>query len=556
MNTHSSQPPLDIPDAVDLGIMWDRLISIADEIVSTLRRTSFSTIVYESYDLTVAILDREGHLIAQGTYSVPVFMGTAPYTLRKFLDRYPPESLKPGDVIISNDPWVGTGHMFDINVVRPVFRNGEIVAYTLSITHLPDVGGLGFGATATEIYHEGLRLPICKLLERGQQNDLVVDIISAHVRNPDSVLGDIFANVTCNEVGGRMLLEFMDEYDLSTLDGLSLAIRKQSEQMTRQAIHDMRDGEYHNAIQIEGMDGPLTLACTATVEGDSVTIDFSGTSPAVRQGINVPLCYTRAMSLYSVRCLTVPDLPNNSGSVAPVRVTAPEKCLLNAVHPSPTGARHVIGHFVSPLIFGALAEAAPDRVQADCGMMTLVTFQGTHPNGRELATIYFAAGGFGALQEYDGASTTPGPSNMAVVPTEMWEILTGTTVEYRRLLPDSGGPGASRGGLGQEVTIRNDTGNLLTVFPMASRTEFPAVGLLGGQPGTLREFRVNGTAVHPKGRYELAPGDRVTLVEAGGGGIGDPQQRPAELLGQDLKSGFVTTAGAQRDYDFDDSKSS
>ncbi len=540
-----------IPDAVDLSIMWDRLISIADEIVSTLVRTSFSTIVSESYDLTVAILDRHGHLMAQGTYSVPVFMGTAPHTLRQFLQRFPPQTLKPDDVLISNDPWIGTGHMFDINVMRPVFRDGEIVAYTISITHLPDIGGLGFGAAATEIFHEGLRLPICKLLDAGIRNDLVVDIISTNVRNPGEVLGDLFANVTCNEVGGRMLLEFMDEYGLSDLEGLSQSIRSHSERATRQAINTMRDGTYHNAIQIEGIDGPLTLACEASIIGNSITVDFSGTSPTVRRGINVPFCYTRAMSLYTIRCLSVPELPNNSGSVAPVQVTAPANCLLNAQPPAATGARHVIGHFVSPLLFGALAEAVPNRVQADCGMMDLMTFQGTHPNGRAITTIYFASGGFGALQDYDGPATTPGPSNMAVVPTELWETLTGTTVEYRRLLPDSGGPGTARGGLGQEVAIRNDTGHPLTIFSMASRTEFPAVGLLGGSPGRRREHRINGNTVHPKGHYELAPGDQITLSEAGGGGFGDPSQRDHALIKEDLRQGYITKSGAQRDYSID-----
>jgi N-methylhydantoinase B len=540
-------------DAVDLSIMWGRLVSIADEIVSTLIRTSFSTIVSESYDLTVAIMDSNGQLLAQGTYSVPVFMGTAPHTLRHFLQRFPPETLKPGDVVISNDPWIGTGHMFDINVMRPVFRDGKIIAYTLSITHLPDIGGLGFGATATEVYHEGLRLPICKLLEGGVRNDFIVDLVSTNVRTPEEVLGDLFANVTCNEVGGRMLLDFMDEYGLSDLEGLSAAIRSHSEQATREAIGAMCDGTYQNSIQIEGIDGPLTLACEATISGDSISVDFAGTSPSVRRGINVPFCYTKAMSLYTVKCMTVPELPNNSGSVAPVHVVAPARCLLNAESPSPTGGRHVIGHFVTPLLFGALVEAAPDQVQADCGMMDLMTFQGTHSNGRGITTIYFASGGFGALQDYDGLATTPGPSNMAVVSTELWETLTGTTVEHRRLLPDSGGPGKARGGVGQEVTIRNDTGHPMSIFSMASRTEFPAIGLLGGNPGRPREHCVNGETIHPKGHYELAPGDRITLIEAGGGGFGDPSQRPRALLTNDLRHGYITKAGALRDYgvDFD-----
>ena len=552
MSTHSTSRNLHhVIDAVDLSIMWDRLISIADEIVSTLIRTSFSTIVSESYDLTVAILDRNGHLMAQGTYSVPVFMGTAPVTLQHFLKRFPPQTLKPGDVVISNDPWIGTGHMYDINMMRPVFRDGEIVAYTMSITHLPDVGGLGFGAAGNEIYHEGLRLPICKLLDGGIRNELIVDILATNVRTPDQVLGDVFANVTCNEVGGRMLLEFMDEYHLFDLDDLSETIRSHSERATREAIGAMRDGAYRNSIQIEGIDGPLVLACEATISGESISVDFTGTAPSVRRGINVPFCYTNAMALYSVRCITVPDLPNNGGSVAPVRVTAPERCLLNAKPPSPTGARHVIGHFVSPLLFGALVDAAPNWVQADCGMMDLITFQGTRPNGRGISTIYFAAGGYGALQDYDGLSATPGPSNMAVVPTELWETLTGTIVEYRRLLPDSGGPGKARGGLGQESVIRNDTGRLMTVFSMANRTEFPAIGLMGGGAGRAREHRINGKAIHPKGHHELSPGDRLTLIEAGGGGFGDPNQRPRELLADDLRHGYITKAGARRDYGAD-----
>ena len=540
-----------VPDAVDLSIMWDRLVSIADEIVSTLVRTSFSTIVSESYDLTVAILDAEGYLMAQGTYSVPVFMGTAPHTLKHYLDRFPPATLKPGDVIISNDPWIGTGHIFDINVMRPVFRAGKIVAYTMSITHLPDVGGLGFGAAATEIYQEGLRLPICKLFAGGIRNDLLVEIVSANVRNPAEVLGDVFANVTCNEVGERMLLDFMDEYGLVDFEGLSQGIRSRSERATRDAIGAMRDGVYPNTIQIEGIEEPLTLACEATISADSVSIDFAGTSGSVRRGINVPFCYTRAMSLYAVKCLTAPELPNNGGSVAPVKVRAPTGCLLNAQSPSPTGARHSIGHFVTPLLFGALVKAAPDRVQADCGMMDLITFQGTHSNGRAVSTIYFASGGFGALQDYDGPNTLPGPSNMAVVPTELWETMTGTIVECRRILPDSGGPGKSRGGLGQEVVIRNDTGYPMTVFSMANRTEFPAVGFLGGGSGRRREHRIADKRVHPKGRYELAHGDRITLIEAGGGGFGDPSQRSRELLEEDLRIGYVTKAGVLRDYGVD-----
>ncbi|MFP6747666.1 MAG: hydantoinase B/oxoprolinase family protein [Alphaproteobacteria bacterium] len=535
-------------DAVDVGIMWDRLVAISDEIVTTLVRTSFSTIVSESYDLTVALLDADGQLMAQGTYSVPVFMGTAPVTLRHMLDRFPMDTLRPGDVVITNDPWMGTGHMFDINVMRPIFHGGRIVAYVISITHLPDIGGLGFGAAAREIYHEGLRLPICKLFEAGKCNDFIIELVRANVRAPDQVIGDLLANVTATKAGEGMLTAFLADYGLADFAALSGEIRGRSERATRARIGGMADGAYRNEIQIEGVDGPLTLACTIDVAGDGMRVDFAGTDASVRQGINVPFCYSRAMVLYSIKCLTAPELPNNGGSVVPITVTAPRGCLLDAQPPSPTGARHMIGHFVSPLVFGALAGAVPDHIQADCGMMDLMTFQGRHRDCHEISTIYFASGGFGALSGRDGAETTPGPSNMAVVPVEVWETLTSTTVESKKLLPDSGGPGTWRGGLGQEVVIRNDSGHVMGVFCMANRTDFPAQGLMGGQPGRAREHRINGVTVDPKGHYELQPGDRITMIEAGGGGYGPPTERPRAAIEADLAEGFITPDAAARDY--------
>jgi len=535
-------------DAISLGIMWDRLISITDEIVSTLVRTSFSTIVREAYDLTAVVTDAEGHLLAQGRWSAPPFIGTAPLTMAHTMAKFPPESLKPGDVLATNDPWMGTGHMYDITVMRPVFRGETLVGYTMSITHLPDIGGAGFGTTATEIYHEGLRLPLCKLVREGQVDEFLLELIAANVRVPEQVIGDVMANVACNEVGGRQVLEFMEEYNLDSLAELSGAIRSQSERMTREAILEIRDGTYRNKIRIEGIDDAITLACCVEVDGDNVRINMDGTDPVVRRGINVPFCYTNAMALYSMKCLTVPSLPNNEGSTKPVQVSAPKGCILNAQPPSPTGGRHIIGHFVSPLIFGALAEAAPERVQADTGMIDLVNFVGTHINGRGVSTIYFCAGGFGALRNHDGPPTVPGPSNMAVVPTEVWEGVTSTLVEKRALLPDSGGAGEARGGLGQEIIIRNDSGHPMTIFSMANRSEFPPVGLLGGENGPLRQHRVNDEVIHPKGQQVLAPGDRVTLREPGGGGFGAAQDRPREKVLADVENGFVTAEGALRDY--------
>lgn len=537
-------------DPVSLGILWDRLISITDEIVSTLVRTSFSINVRESYDLSCVLFDAEGNPIAQGSYSVPSFTGTSGPTIQHMFKKFPPETLEEGDVIATNDPWMGTGHLYDISVMRPVFRKGKRVGFTMSITHLPDIGGAGNSAGLSEIYEEGLRLPVVKLMKRGKLNDELMDIIRTNVRVNEQVVGDIMANISCNEVGGRLLAEFMDEYSIDDLAPLSQAIRDQSERVIREKIALIPDGTYTNKIQIEGIKEPITLACEIVKKGETVSVDFSGTGDCVRAAINVPFCYTRAWAAYSIKCLTCPETPNNEGQVRPITITAPENCILNAQPPWPTAGRHSVGHFVVPLMFGALAKALPNVIQADPGMMNIFNVQGKHRDGRDVASLFFLAGGFGAHDGLDGAPTTPAPSNMGVVPTEVWENLTSMTVVKRELLADSGGPGKFRGGVGQEVVLRNDTGNLLTVSFMGLRTQFPAVGFHGGKAGGVRRYMIDGKEAHPKGRYVLAPGAIVVIHEAGGGGFGDPHDRAPASVEDDIRKGLVTPEGAKRDYGY------
>jgi len=535
-------------DVISLGIQWDRLISIADEIINTLVRSSFSTNVRESYDLSCVVFDSRGRSIAQGAYSVPSFTGTAPATLAAMLAKFPAASLQPGDVVMTNDPWIGTGHLFDINVMQPVFRNGRIVGYTMSITHLPDIGGGGYSASAGEIYEEGLRLPICMLAHAGRLNEPLLELIRTNVRVPEQTLGDLLANHACTTVGGRMLNEFLDEYGLDTIDDLADAILEQSETAIRDQIGLLPPGVYRNSIEIEGQDGPLTLACEVTIHNREVHADFTGTSAAIKSAINVPLCYTRAMTCYAIKCLTTPRIPNNQGSVQPITVTAPPGCLLNALSPSPTGGRHIVGHFVVPLIFGALADIVPERVQADSGMLNLINLQGRTRDGRGVSSIFFASGGFGALDGLDGAPTTPSPSNMTGSSIEIWENLTGMFIESKALLADSGGPGEFRGGLGQRIEFINDSGSDIAIACLAGRTQFPPQGVRGGHAGGLREIRVNGQTVHPKGRYTLKPGDRLTTLEAGGGGFGNPLKRDRAMLRRDVEQGFVTAQRAVMDY--------
>jgi N-methylhydantoinase B len=537
-------------DPIALGIQWDRLIAIADEIINALVRTSFSTNVRESYDLSCVVFDRRGHSIAQGSYSVPSFTGTAPATLAAMLERFPPSSLKPGDVVATNDPWMGTGHLFDINVMQPVFRRDALVGYTMSITHLPDIGGAGFSAMAREVYEEGLRLPVIKLVNAGVVDERLIELIRTNVRVAEQTIGDLMANVSCTTVGGRMLVEFMDEYGIDDLTPLADAILDHSERAIREEIGRIKPGLYRNAIDIEGHAEALRLACAIRIADGEVHADFAGSSAAVPAAINVPLCYTRAMTCHAVKCLTTPKIPNNEGSVRPIHAVAPVGSILNPVAPSPTGGRHIVGHFINPLIYGALAKALPDRVQGDSGMLNLINVQGRTREGVGVSSIFFASGGFGGLQGIDGAATTPAPSNMTGTPVEVWENLTGMFVECKELLADSGGAGAWRGGLGQRIRLRNDSGHPMTVSCLAGRTEFAPKGVLGGKAGIKRKIAINGRVVHPKGRYILAPGDRIDTIEAGGGGYGDPKRRRREDIEADLRAGFVSAAAAARDYGY------
>ncbi|HVQ76459.1 MAG TPA: hydantoinase B/oxoprolinase family protein [Candidatus Binatia bacterium] len=535
-------------DPVALGIMWDRLISICDEEQSALVRTSFSTIVRESYDLSVMLFSADGSSLAQGTFSIPSFTGTGPLTLRHMLQRFPPETLAPGDVLATNDPWMGTGHLFDINVIAPVFRRGAIVGYALSISHLPDIGGRGFAANAREVFEEGLRLPVCKLVRAGEPNRELFELIRTNVRVPDQTVGDLNANISCTAVAGRLLVEFMDEYALDDLTPLARQIIAVSEKAMRARLREIPDGRYEHRIEIEGEDAPIALACAVTIDGDRCDVDFAGTGPSIPFGINVPFCYTRAFTAYAVKCLTTPSIPNNEGALRALRVTAPTGCILNAQPPFATGGRHLVGHFVTPLVLGALAKATDVNIQADCAMMNVLTFQGRHRAGGPVSNIYFTAGGYGALDGLDGVPCLPFPSNMSVTPVETWESLTSTTIVRKALRPDSGGPGRFRGGLGQELVFRNDTGAPLVVYPLGQRTEFPPRGVRGGWDAGIREYWISGQPASGKGRYVLAPGDEIVTRDPGGGGVGDPRERAPAAVLADVRAGYVTPEAARRDY--------
>ena len=536
-------------DTITLGIVWDHLISIADEILLTLVRTSFSITVREAWDVGAVIFDRTGRPVAQGSQSTPAFTGTAFYTVEKLLNIIPMNDLVEGDVIITNDPWIGTGHLSDVSVLRPVFRNGNLIGFVMTITHLVDVGGRGASTLSREVYEEGLLIPPLKIYRHGQVNEELLDIIKSNVRTPEQVVGDIMANISGTFVGGRKLNDLLDQYELDDLQDVADAIVKQSEMAIREKILAMPDGVYGNQLKVETQDDQaLTLTCTLEIKEDSIKINFTGTSPCVPYAINVPLCYTRSWCAYTLKCLTTTSIPNNLANVLPMEVTAPQGCILNAQHPAATCGRNTVGWYVVPLLMGAFAEAMPEAVQAETGMAMTVVFNGKLQNGDKLLDQYFATGGIGGMAGLDGQQTTPAPTNCAMISSEIWEDETDVAVLERRILPDSGGAGEFRGGTGQVVVLQNNTGHPITLSLFGLRTKFPAKGYAGGKDGGLRAFRINNNAVTAKGLHTLPAGQLFTIQEAGGGGFGDPEKRSVEKIFEDYRNGFITSAGAKKDY--------
>jgi N-methylhydantoinase B len=544
MDTHAARQF----DPVTLGIMWDRLTAITSEMTAALIRTSFSTIVRESYDLSVVLFDAKARALAQGRLSAPGHSGTAANTIRYVIDTFPIAEMKPGDLFITNDPWHGTGHVYDMNFVRPVFRNERLVGFTFSDTHMPDMGGLGFSANIADKFAEGLHLPAIRLMREGKVDPTVIAIIRSNVRVSEQVIGDMMANVTCNELGERLLLEFMDEYGVEELVTVGDAIIAKSDAAMREAIRRIPEGTYRNRMTIEGLTGPLNLQCACTVKDGAIAVDFAGTDPMVAGAINVPFCYTRAMAIFAIRLLTVPNLPANEGSIGPLSFSAPDNCILNALPPAPTAGRHVVGHYVTPLVMGAFGEALPERVQAQCGMIDLINVQGKAAGGRDMSSMYFASGGYGAMDGMDGLHTLSTPASMKMTPVEVWETLNGITIESKRLIPDSGGVGQYRGGLGQEIVMRNDPGTPLTLSFFGRQSDFAPQGVRGGGAGTLHRYAIEGEAVNAIGRSVLQAGERLTITMPGGGGYGDPRQRAPERVLQDVRDGYISAEAARRDY--------
>jgi len=527
-------------DPIFLEVFWTRVRSIADEAAKLIVRTSFSTLSTEANDFAVVVTDTGGRSLAENSGSIPSFIGTLPRTVRHALAQVGADRMRPGDVFITNNPWIGTGHLNDVCLVKPIFAGERLVGFAATAAHVPDIGGKIRSVDARELFEEGLHIPLMHLLQQGAPDQTLLSLVRANVRTPEQTVGDIWSQVGAVELIANRLVEVLREYGLAGIDELAQALFERGERAMRQAIAAVPDGTYRYEMCTDGFEEPFRFAVAVTVRGSEIECDFAGTSPQQPRAINCVMAYTYAMSSYAIKCLLLPDLPNNDGLFRPIRVAAPEGSIVNPTQPAPVGGRACTGHYVPIAIFGALQPVLPDRVMAGAGSpLWIANLSGVREDGRPFSTVLFYNGGMGATAGRDGSSAMSWPSNISPTPVEVAERDAPLFFRFKRLRPDSGGRGRSRGGLGEEVCfVSRHTGALSIVF-LTERLRVGAPGLAGGEPGACGAVLINGIAVDSRRPQVLAPGDEVILRTPGGGGYGPAAQRSKSLCAQDAAQGYI-----------------
>ena len=548
-------PPPDRRSAIDYEVMWTRLQAVVEEQAQVLIRTAFSPIVRECGDISAGIFAPDGRMLAQAVTGTPGHINTMAAAVGLMLEHVPLDAMQPGDVYTTNDPWMASGHLNDVLLVAPVFDGGTPVALTACTSHLYDLGGLGMGPNGGDVHDEGLFIPPMKLVERGAVSAMLVRIFKANSRSPESNEGDLYALIACCEVGGRRLLEMMREFELRDLDGLGAYVLDASNAAAKAAIAEVPNGVYRNRMVLDGYDFEIVLEATMQVSDDAIVTDFTGTSPCSRYGINVPLNYAAAYSVFGIRCVVGPDIPNNAGSLAPFVVSAPEGCILNAPFPAPVAMRHTIGQLTCDLVLGCLHQALPGRVPAEGAScmwdlpLRSAALSGLDPNATTFAIELTHNGGTGARPGADGLSATGWPSGVWGSQVEVTESTVPVRVRRRELIPDSGGAGRQRGGLGQIIELESSEGRPIEFFASLERMKYPARGRAGGAAGRLgRACLRSGPRLAGKGEHTIPEGDLLIFETPGGGGYGDPLERPAEAVAADVAKGLVSREAAERLY--------
>jgi N-methylhydantoinase B len=541
-------------DPITLEIWWSRLVAIADEAAVTLVRTSFSTIIRESNDFCAVLLNLAGETIAECRAGVPGFAAIMGVITRNVLGKFPLATWQEGDCVITNHPWLATGHLPDVAMVAPIFHRGVLVGFSGTVAHVPDIGGSPHMG-ATELISEGLLIPPIRMCRAGKRNDDLLDLFFNNVRLADQVRGDLEAQVAANAVCRRRAIEFLQDTGQEDFEALSAAVHEKAEQVMRHAISAIPDGVYESTVHADGVQGqPTRIECTITIDGDAIAVDYSGSSSQVQHAVNCTLNYTTAYTVYPIKILLDPFTRRNEGSYKPISVTAPPGCILNPIFPAPVIARHLTGHLLSCAVYQALASVLPQKIIADSGGSPAlrVQFSGRTSRSEPFGLVLFASAGMGATPHADGLSTTAFPSNTGGASVEVLESEAPLLFSRKEYRPDSGGPGCHRGGLGQDIEVQNISSSAIRTVLVGDREQHPAMGVMGGKAGALaRVVFDHGPSPSLKSVTPLPPGAKVTLSFAGGGGYGPPEKRDHEAIAADLTEGYVTYEGAVRDYGAD-----
>jgi N-methylhydantoinase B len=546
-------------DAIRTQVMWNRLIAVVEEQAQAILRTAFGAITREAGDLSAGVYDVQGNMIAQAMTGTPGHVNTMATAVAHFFKHFPQSTMKPGDVYATNDPWLGTGHLFDYVMMTPVFVGKKLVAFFASTCHVIDIGGVGMSAKANSSFEEGTLIPHIKLREEGKLNEDVLSIILANSRYPIEVRGDLLSLVSANDTGARRLVEMMQEFKLTSLDALAKIILTQSEKGAREAIKALPEGEWKYEMPIDGYESEIMIRSKLTIRNGKITIDFTGSSPASLHGINSPRTYTHAYSVFGLKAVIAPHVPNNIGSLSCFDLVTEAGTCVDPTRPSPVTARHVIGQMLADSVFGCLAQALPGKVQAEsAGSIWLLMFSSAHgrvpvaqtAKAKLFSTISIALGGIGARPGKDGLNTMAFPSGIGAIPVEVTETHCPLYFRRKQYQEDSGGAGEWRGGLSQSIEVGNREDAPFAISAATfDRIKNAARGREGGMPGRLGHARLgSGKQLPDKGIHLVPAGDTLIVELPGGGGFGDPRRRKRELVEADLAAELVSREAAAKDY--------
>lgn len=540
-------------DIVAQNVLWNRLVSVCEEQANALMRAAFGAIVREAGDLSAGVFNADGDMLAQAVTGTPGHVNTMAASVRAMLDIVPVESLNPGDALVTNDPWLGAGHVFDFVVVTPAFVKDRIVGFLASTSHIVDVGGRGWSAESSSVFEEGIIIPVMHLRRGKVLNEDMLRIVTTNSRVPHEARGDILSLLSCNDTGVARLHDLMMEYEQTDLAEIGRFIFERSATGTRTALRRAPQGTYENVMLLDGYDASIELRAKMVIGDGRIDVDLSGSSPAVHRGINCPLNYSAAYAAFGIRALLTPEIPNNHASLGAIQVVAEPGLVVSAERPSPVTARHVIGQALPDLMLGCLEQALPGEVLAESsGALWTLSLSGA--GQRQFTSLNVALGGMGARPSLDGLSTTAFPSGVGAVPVEAAEVAAPVIYHSKEFAPDTGGPGTFRGGLAQRMEVGSSIGEDLRLSAAAfERLTTGPTGRQGGGDGTEGRVSIsNGTVIRDKGIYEIPAGERLILQTPGGGGFGDPAKRDRAAVVQDLSHGLITAEAARSIYQLND----